>query len=726
MSFIDDSGSEGLPPAPEERALDDQGGAEQIAAPAVHTDRPRESQQQLLMRWSDPRQTLNIADEIDDEELSKIAQDVKQGYDIDVTSRADWLDKSKEAIKLAMQIAEKKSYPWPDASNVIYPLMSTAAIQFAARAYPAIVADRRVVKGVVYGPDEGEPLVGPDGQPALQPGPDGQSMPVWRVPPGAKQARADRIGEHMSYQLLEEQTEWEEDTDKMLHILPIVGCCLRKTYFDPECSRNMSLMVTAENVVVNYWAKSLELAQRISEEQKLYPIEIEEAIRAGLYLEQQYGDPPNAEGDKDAAHEFIEQHRRIDLDDDGYPEPYIVTMHKPTNKIARIVARFDPEGVKFLRSRGTIAKIDPVQYYTKYDFLPNIEGGFYGMGFGQLLKPINEAVDTSLNMLIDAGHRQVVGGGFIGKGLSMHSGSVRFKLGEYKVVNALGSKIREAIVHLEAPGPNAVVFSLLGMLIEAGKEIASVKDVLSGDVKSQTMQPTTLLALIEQGLKVFTGIYKRIHRSAKHEYDKLYRLNRLYLDNIAQYQVGDVWKKITRNDYVAGSGVKPISDPSMVSDMQEMARAQLLTGYQNDPLCNPIEIRRRVFGAAKVPDIDKILVTKMPEPQPDPRMLLGAMELEIKAITGKAAALVDMTKSILNLANADKLADDSSLAWINAQMNLLKTQVEALNARSGQPSESEPGAEAAGSPGGDGGGLPALAPPSGDPLAPGLSPGLPG
>jgi hypothetical protein len=35
---------------------------------------------------------------------------------------------------------------------------------------------------------------------------------------------------------------------------------------------------------------------------------------------------------------------------------------------------------------------------------------------------------------------------------------------------------------------------------------------------------------IEQGLKVFTSIYKRIHRAAKAEYDKLYRLNRVYLD----------------------------------------------------------------------------------------------------------------------------------------------------------------------------------------------------
>ena len=493
---------------------------------------PDIAQHQKLLGWI---KSKNIAEDLDKELLTKIGVRVVREYDIDETSRSDWKTKTEQAMDLAMQVAKEKQYPWPKAANVIYPLMTTAAIQFAARAYPAIVANRSVVKGVVVGNDDGEPAINPQtGQPATQPGPDGQPQPVWQVQPGEKQNRADGIGEHMSWQLLDEQSEWEPETDAMLHILPIVGCDFRKSYFDPGKGRNSSLRVPAMHLCINYHAKSLETAPRVTEEIKYYPIEIEEQQRAGLFLEpeQPYGMADDAQnGDEDAPHVFLEQHRWWDLDEDGYPEPYIVTVHKRSQKVVRIVARYDADGIQFSQLTHKIVKIDPVQYYTKYDFLPNPDGGIYGVGFGQLLRPLNEAVNTTLNQLLDAGTLANTGGGFIGKGLSMNAGAIRFVMGEYKVVNVTGGTLRENIVPMQFPGPSPVLFQLLGMLIDAGREVAAVKDVLTGDAQGKaSMSPTTTLALIEQGLKVFTAIYKRIHRSLKAELNKLYRLNRIYGD----------------------------------------------------------------------------------------------------------------------------------------------------------------------------------------------------
>src|SRR6185312_14421979 len=172
-----------------------------------------------LSRWA---KSVNIALELDDDENPEIGTDVltalgmrvSREYKIDETSRADWKEKTEQAMDLAMQHTMPKQYPWPKAANVIFPLMTTAAMQFAARAYPAIVMGREIVKGIVIGPDTGTPQIDPQtGQPAMQPGlpdPQGQPVPVpvWKVPPGAKQVRADKIGEHMSYQLLDEQPEW--------------------------------------------------------------------------------------------------------------------------------------------------------------------------------------------------------------------------------------------------------------------------------------------------------------------------------------------------------------------------------------------------------------------------------------------------------------------------------------------------------------------------------------
>lgn len=647
-----------------------------------------------LLRWADLTETPNIAKELSDKVLGEIGIAVLREYEIDETSRKAWLETAEKATELAMQVVKPKDTPWPKASNFIYPLVTVAATSFAARAYPAIIAGPKVVKGIVIGDDKGKPAIDPQtGQQVMGQGENGPE-PAFIVPPGEKRRRADRIGDHMSWQLLEEMPEWEEETDKKLHILPIVGCSFRKSYFDPQRGINVSCLVWATKLTVNYWARTLETAQRITEEIKIYPIEIEERKRAGTFLDHDYP-PPGTEGDDNAPHEFLEQHRTWDLDEDGYPEPYIVTVHKQSGKIARIIARYDADGIHVSNTTGKIARIEPVQYYTKYDFLPNPEGGFYGIGFGQLLNHLNEGINSSINMMFDAEHQRLAGGGFIGRGLSMHAGSVRRKMGEYRPVNATGSTIRDAIVNLEFPEASPILFQLLGLLIQAGKEIASIKDILSGEPNLATMQPTTVLALIEQGLKTFTWIYKRIHRAAKKEYDKLYRLNRIYMEEQKYYQVGDDWREIKREDYAEGSGVAPISDPTMISDMQKLTRASLLQLYQNDPHCNPIGIRRRIFEDANIEDIDEIIVTQPPQPPPDPLLLVEQMRIEenrpkmIAEIGAKKAEEVrNLTAAIKNMAEVDEKISEDQRAWVAQQWDILKQLTQGADrAATGQPAQ---------------------------------------
>lgn len=642
----------------------------------------------------------NIAEQLDATTLSSMGERCVREYDIDVVSRSDWKTKSDQAMELAMQVAKEKQFPWPKAANVVFPLMTSAAMQFAARAYPAIVQNRNVVKGVVVGNDTGEPMMGLDGTPIVQPGQDGQPQIVWKVQPGAKQRRADNIGEHMSWQLLDEQTEWEPETDQLLHLLPIVGCAFRKSYFDPEKGRNCSLMVSPMHLVVNYKAKSLETAPRVTEEIEYYPLEIEEKIRSGLWIEPAtpFGQAENSNSDDDAPHLFLEQHRYWDLDDDGYREPYIVTVHKMSRQVVRVVARYDADGIHLNRSTGQISKIDPVHYYTKYDFLPNPDGGIYGIGFGQLLRPINESVNTILNQLIDAGTLQNAGGGFIGKGLSMNAGAIRFVMGEYKVVNTTGASIRDNIVPLDFKGPSPVLFNLLGLLIDAGKDIAAVKDVLTGDVKAQTMAPTTTLALIEQGLKVFTAIYKRVHRSLKSELNKLYRLNRIYGDAKSEYKVGDTWKSITKDDYELGSGVEPVSDPTMVSDMQRLGRAQFLMQFANDPYANGYEIRRRMLDAASIENVDAVLNKQA---QPNPAVMAKMEELQQKGAQvqsesseRRAREMLIYAQAINQLAQADKAVGDQHLKWLDQQLRVWEAELEASRPQgdSGQAGGTPPAA----------------------------------
>jgi chaperonin GroES len=679
---------------------------EKIDIEGYQGDAPEEKQHPSVLLQSFIGQA-NIVPMLDADVVRKIGIEVTRGYDADHASRADWEKMTKTAMELAMQVTQAKNWPWPGAANVKYPLITTGAIQFSARAYPAIIQGEQVVKGMVMGPD----------------------------PDGTKQERADRIGHHMSYQLLEQIKDWDEDTDKLLLQIAIVGCCFRKTYFDTTLGRPRSEMVPAKYVVYDHATPWKDL-RRITQCLTLYKNDVIERVRGDIYVDVQLATPAGCTQDDDPAYEFLEQHCWYDLDGDGYKEPYVVTVVKETSEVARIVARFDEEGI-YLNARGEVSKIEPVSYWTKYPFMPNPDGGSYDVGLGLLLNPINETINTVLNQLLDAGTLANTGGGFIGTGLKMKGGTAKFAPGEFKPVDSQGGKIADSIYHMQFPGPSPVLFQLLGMLIEAGKDISSVKDILTGE-QQVNQTATTTLALIEQGLKAFTAIYKRVHRSLKQEFAKLFRLNRLYLQPTEYYLFQDKSEPIFQQDYQGdGTDVAPVSDPNLVSDAQELARSEALMQFKGDPFINQVELRRRFLRALKAPDIDALIVTEPPAAPPDPKVMevqgkLAAMEVEVNAKAEKMMAEIENLQArnadleasaTLKLAQAEAVGGEQQFAFFMAQVqHMLDSHLEQTKAAL-QPQQ--PQGDSNGSRGNEQGGLPAVEGPSADAEVPPVPEGLP-
>jgi chaperonin GroES len=544
-------------------------------------------------------QSPNLAFDIDDTVLAAMGSKVVEEYGIDDASRkeAGYDERIKQAVELATLAKEAKNYPWPDASNVKYPLIIQACIQFNARSYPAVIDGPSLVKGRVLG----------------KPSPE-------------KQARAQRVAAHMSWQLLEQEEEWEEDTDHLLLRLPIVGTMVRKRYFDPGLGRNTSVLIAPDEFVVNYRAKrDLSVCPRATHVLTFCPQEIIEKKRAGLWLDVELGEADSR--DEQAPHTFLEQHRLWDLDEDGYPEPYIVTVHKETEKVVRVMARWYEDGIK-LNDRGEVAKITPYRCFTKYGFIPSSDGSFYDMGFGTLLGPLSATIDTSINQLMDAAHLANVQGGFIGEGVSIKSGNLRFRPGEWKKVGAAGGSLKDSIVPMPVKEPSAVLYNLMVFLIDAAKELTATQDILTGDTGKSTMPVGTTLALIEQGLKTFTAIVKRIHRALKKELAVQYQLNARYLNEEEHFTFQDEEQQTGREDYALGDlDVVPVSDPSMATDMQKMGRAQFLLGMRGAGL-NDMEINRRALEAASIQDVPAL----MPEgpPPPDPKIALENRKLDQK------------------------------------------------------------------------------------------------
>lgn len=651
-----------------------------------------------LAKWSVAE---NIADDLTDVQLSKIGQECVRGYEIDDLSREEWKRKVAKFMDMALQRVKPKSFPWPKASNVCWPLLSQAVNEFAAMTYPAIFDGDRVCKARIIGSDDGEidqaamqaqaqqaqqqMMVTPQ-EPGQPPAPPPPPKPVFvqGQEPGVKRKRADKVSSHMSWQLLSEQDEWEADTDMLLRALPAIGCASRKSWFDPVWGRNRSAYVSMVDLIVNYQAKSLETATRITELFELYPYEIEQKIRAGSYRKFSYGTASSSEGsaisymgDKSAPHLFLEQHCFYDLDDDGYEEPYIVTVHKQSGTVVSIVARYELDGIHVSRDQSQIAKIEPVHYYTLYQFMPNPESAIYGHGFGHILGPINESINSAVNQMFDAGTIANLGGGFIGSGAAMQAGALRFKMGEFKPVQTAGGVLRDSIWQPEFRGPSDVMFKMFALLVEAGRELAGIKDIGSGNVPPASTDPMAMMAMMETGMRVFKDVFKRVWRALKREFGKLFDLNRRFLpDKELRWQRGDVFNSVTRDDYEATAGVEPVGDPNMVTDIQKVMRAQLLLAFKDDPRCNGTEIIRRAMTAINVEDIDKIVLE---EPPPNPMMMLEVKLKEAELVSAMATQQKDRAQSILYLMQARKAASEAGAVAIDQQLEREWQAIERTN-----------------------------------------------
>lgn len=641
----------------------------------------------------------NIASLLCDQDLSAIGSQVVKDFDNDVLSRQSWEKRTEASLELALQVAKVKNFPWPNASNIKFPLITIAALQYHARSYPVLIDSDLPVKCRVVGDD----------------------------PDGLRSARANRVEQHMSYQLLEEDEDWEGEMDKVLITQPIIGCAFKKTYYDPVKKHNISENVLAKDLVVNYWTKSLETAHRVTHVLQMTKNEIYERTARGLWLEGISEGRPQSMGsilatgglqqsqdraqgmqapepnDPSTPIEILEHHCHIDFDDDGYAEPYIVYVRRDNKKVARIVARYDLKDIEYNKKGNKILSIAAEQYFTKYPFIPSPDGGFYDLGFGVLLGPLNESINTILNQLVDAGTMANTAGGFLSRGIKLRGGNYSFNPMEWKHVDTTGDDLRKGIVPLPVREPSQVMFTLLNLLINYGERIGGSVDILSGQNPGQNTPAETTRTMAEQGMKIFNGIFKRTHRSLKQEFRKLYRLNQIFISENTKYVSNAQSQGIILADDYAGpvTDVMPTADPSVTSDAQRVNQALAIAQrVQVTPgLYNRYEAEYAFLKAMKVTNIDKVL----PNPNgPDAVPPPGNPKLEIEQLKAQSKAASDqlnlkvallklMSEAELNQAKIQKLEAEAEVFKIGVLHEGEKLRLQELNTQIGMARERREG-----------------------------------
>ena len=628
----------------------------------------------------------NIANLLCAEDLATIGLQVSRDFDNDLMSRSSWEKRTEASLKLALQVAETKNFPWPNASNIKFPLITIAALQYHARSYPVLIDSDLPVKCRVVGDDK-------DGLRAL---------------------RSSRVEQHMSYQLLEEDEDWESEMDKVLITQPIVGCAFKKTYYDPIRKHNISENVLAKDLVVNYWTKSLESASRVTHVLQMTRNEIYERTARGLWLEgvsdgrtqqgssvamgdmlqraqdKAQGMQPPEPNDSSTPIEILEQHCHIDFDDDGYAEPYIVYVRKDNKKVARIVARYSKNDVD-RNKKDVILSIKAEQYFTKYPFVPSPDGGFYDLGFGVLLGPLNESINTIVNQLIDAGTMANTAGGFLSRGIKLRGGNYAFNPMEWKHVDTTGDDLRKGIVPLPVREPSQVLFTLLNLLINYGERIGGSVDILSGQNPGQNTPAETTRTMAEQGMKIFNGIFKRTHRSLKQEFRKLYRLNQIFVtENTPYVSNAKSAGLVLASDYEGPvTDVMPTADPSVTSDAQRVNQAAAIAQRvaATPGLYNRYEAEYAFLKAMKVTNIDKLLPDpKGPNAIPapvNPKLQIEQLKVQAKQASDqlnmKLALLELMGKAELNQAHIQKLEAEAEVLKIGVLHEGEKMRIQQIN-----------------------------------------------
>lgn len=616
---------------------------------------------------------INLAKKLKNKEehgqkvLDHMASKILEGYEADERSRQAWLDVTKEYLELALLVRRGKSWPWPKAANVKYPLIATAAMQFSARAYPALVpSDGSIVKARVSAVDQ----------------------------QGALEQAAIRVSKHMSYQLTCDVPNWEEDMDKLLMTMAVTGICFKKTFYNSVDATVCSTLVYPENLCINYWAKSMEKAYRKTELLYYSENDIRERVNNDEeFLDIEYGPPTNlgpndrpkqpisptsetpSNIDESTPHLFLACHTFWDLDGDGYEEPYIITVHKESRKVVRITARWDSDGVKRNeKDKKKIISIKPVEYFTDFPFIPNPDGSIYALGFGALLGPLNETCNTLINQLVDAGSMSSLQSGFIGRNLRLKEGQLQIRPNEWKVVNATGMDLKNSIFPLPTKEPSPVLFQLLDMLIKSANELASIAEIFVGKMPGQNTPATTTQETIQQGMAVFTAIYKRVYRSMAKEFKKIFRINRITPGIVDQESL--IVGPIQQSDYDNTEHlIIPGADPSGDSKAMRQQKMQQVGQLIQMGTINPMAYTTQMLQDMEIPNYQQLLAQPQPQ-QPDPK----AQTEQMKQQTLQMKAQIDQKKGQMDLQNKQQdaaIKRQIEMDKVAANQQILKTQVAA-------------------------------------------------
>lgn len=557
----------------------------------------------------------NLVTDLDPSKAMEIGKEVKKGFDSDDESRQPWLEMNEFWLRLYMQtdfaLNSDQDRDWGATESV--PLLTEACDQFQSRTYKAFFPNEQFVSAVVT---------------------RHSSDPKERK---EQQKRAERIGRHISWQLGIQNQDFKRDKRALFLSTSQHGSFFTKTYFNVNKKRVCIDNVRPTDFVVNYTIgpkricdvrrKSHIIYTTVGETEMLFQKDyLSEAAKpdngesSTIYNEAADEAVGMVEGNhsikRDLGATLIEQQFWLDIDDNNQFRPYLGTIDISNGRLLRLTVDYEAD-----ENGNPIKDYEQIQYYTHYKFMENPDG-FYGLGLGAKIGDLNAAVNIGVRQMLDAATLSTAGNhsGFISNRFCMDGEEdVTLTMGKFKKVPDNVGDLSNGIMQMKFPGPNEAQGKLIEMLDARAQRMAGTTEATTGSIE-KNMQPTTVLAQIEQGLELFSSVQMGLADDFGDELQKIYHLNQKHMPFVEYFSVNEVPEAVTRMDYADDMSVVPIFDPKFATQTQKMTRAQAVGQVvmqnpflaQNPQIMN--EVTRTQLEAMDVDDVDSFV----PPPPPPP------------------------------------------------------------------------------------------------------------
>jgi len=497
----------------------------------------------------------NLAEDMEDDELTELCGDLLGEFEEDISSRKDWMQTYVDGLELLGMKIEDRTEPWPGACGVYHPLLSEALVKFQAETIMETFPSGGPVKTQIIGKETPE-----------------------------KKEAAIRVKDDMNYQLTEVMVEYRPEHERMLWGLGLAGNAFKKVYYDPSLERQVSLFVPAEDVVVPYGASNIQTSERVTHVMRKTENELRRLQVAGFYRDVELGDPVDSfdevekkiaekmgfRASSDDRYKILEMHVDMDLpgyedkDEDGEPTgialPYVVTIEKGTQTVLAIRRNWNPDDdLKQKRN-----------HFVHYSYIPGF--GFYAFGLIHLIGAFAKSGTSLIRQLVDAGTLSNLPGGFKTKGLRVKGDDTPIAPAEFRDVDVASGTIKDNIMTLPYKEPSQVLYTLLGTIVEEGRRFASAADLKVSDMSAQSPVGTTL-AILERTLKVMSAVQARIHYSMKQEFKLLKTIIRDYTPEEYSYEPVEGPPRAKQSDY-DDVDVIPVSDPNAATMSQKVVQYQ--------------------------------------------------------------------------------------------------------------------------------------------------------